>query len=64
LTGYPFATAPNKFEAQGSLDAMVAAHAALRCLAVALIKVANDIRWLASGPRCGIGEHPHRDTVS
>jgi fumarate hydratase class II len=55
-TGYPFISAPNKFEAQGSLDAMVAAHAALRGLAVALIKIANDMRWLASGPRCGIGE--------
>ena len=56
LTTYPFATAPNKFEAQGSLDAMVAAHAALRGLAVALMKIANDMRWLASGPRCGIHE--------
>ena len=56
LTGYPFVTAPNKFEAQGSLDAMVAAHASLRGLAVALMKIANDMRWLASGPRCGIGE--------
>jgi fumarate hydratase class II len=56
LTGYPFITAPNKFEAQGSLDAMVAAHAALRGLAVALMKIANDMRWLASGPRCGIAE--------
>jgi fumarate hydratase, class II len=56
LTGYPFVTAPNKFEALGSLDAMVAAHAALRGLAVALMKIANDMRWLASGPRCGIGE--------
>ncbi len=56
LTTFPFLTAPNKFEAQGSLDAMVAAHAALRGLAVALIKIANDMRWLASGPRCGIGE--------
>jgi fumarate hydratase class II len=56
LTGYPFITAPNKFEAQGSLDAIVAAHAALRGLAVALMKIANDMRWLASGPRCGIGE--------
>jgi fumarate hydratase, class II len=45
-----------QFEALGSLDSMVAAHAALRGLAVALIKVANDMRWLASGPRCGIGE--------
>ena len=56
LTGYPFVTAPNKFEAQGSLDSIVAAHAALRGLAVALMKIANDMRWLASGPRCGIGE--------
>jgi fumarate hydratase class II len=56
LTGYPFVTAPNKFAAQGSLDAMVAAMAAVRGLAVALMKIANDIRWLASGPRCGLGE--------
>ena len=56
LTGKPFVTAPNKFAAQGSLDAMVAVMAALRGLAVALIKVANDLRWLASGPRCGLGE--------
>jgi fumarate hydratase class II len=56
LTGYPFVSAENKFEAQGSLDAMVAAHASLRGLAVALMKIANDMRWLASGPRCGIGE--------
>src|SRR5438105_15025262 len=56
LTGYPFLTAPNKFAAQGSLDAMVAAMAAVRGLAVALMKIANDMRWLASGPRCGLGE--------
>ena len=56
LTGRPFVTAPNKFAAQGSLDAMVAAMAAVRGLAVALMKIANDIRWLASGPRCGLGE--------
>ena len=56
LTGHPFVTAPNKFEAQGSLDAMVAASAALRALAVALMKIANDIRWLGSGPRAGIHE--------
>jgi fumarate hydratase class II len=56
LTGYPFITAPNKFAAQGSLDAMVAAMAAVRGLAVALMKLANDMRWLASGPRCGLGE--------
>jgi fumarate hydratase, class II len=56
LTGMAFVTAPNKFAAQGSLDAMVNAHAALRSLAVALMKIANDMRWLASGPRCGLGE--------
>ncbi|MER7807276.1 class II fumarate hydratase [Streptomyces sp900116325] len=56
LTGRPFATAPNKFAAQGGLDAMVAASAGLRALAVPLMKIANDIRWLASGPRCGFGE--------
>ena len=56
LTGYPFITAPNKFEAQGSLDAMVSASAALRTLAVALMKIANDVRWLGSGPRAGIHE--------
>jgi fumarate hydratase class II len=56
LIGKPFVTAPNKFEAQGGLDGIVAAAAALRDLAVTLMKVANDIRWLASGPRTGIGE--------
>ncbi|ODU71276.1 MAG: fumarate hydratase, class II [Novosphingobium sp. SCN 66-18] len=56
LTGKPFITAPNKFTAQGSLDAMVRASAGLRGLAVALMKIANDMRWLASGPRCGLGE--------
>jgi fumarate hydratase class II len=56
LTGFPFTTAPNKFAAQASSDAMVAAHAALRALAVALMKIANDMRWLASGPRCGLSE--------
>ncbi|SEO90221.1 MULTISPECIES: class II fumarate hydratase [unclassified Luteibacter] len=56
LTGKPFVTAPNKFAAQGSLDAMVRASAGLRGLAVALMKIANDMRWLASGPRCGLGE--------
>jgi len=56
LTQLPFVTAPNKFAAQGSLDAMVNAHAGLRALAVALMKIANDMRWLASGPRCGLGE--------
>lgn len=56
LTGKPFVTAANKFMAQGSLDAMVRAHAALRSLAVALMKIANDMRWLASGPRTGFAE--------
>ena len=56
LTGYPFVTAHNKFAAQGSLDAIVAAMAALRGLALALMKIGNDMRWLASGPRCGLGE--------
>jgi fumarate hydratase class II len=56
LIGKPFVTAPNKFEAQGGLDGIVAAAAALRGLAVTLMKIANDIRWLASGPRTGIGE--------
>ncbi len=56
LTGRPFVTAPNKFAALGGLDAMVAASAGLRALAVPLMKIANDIRWASSGPRCGIGE--------
>jgi fumarate hydratase class II len=56
LTGAPYVTAPNKFAALGSLDPMVRAHAALRGLAVALMKIAKDMRWLASGPRCGFGE--------
>jgi fumarate hydratase class II len=56
LTSKPFVTAPNKFMAQGSLDAMVRASAALRGAAVALMKIANDMRWLASGPHCGLGE--------
>ena len=56
LTGRGFATAPNKFEALATHDAMVHAHGSLKGLAVALMKIANDIRLLASGPRCGIGE--------
>ncbi|TVT59341.1 class II fumarate hydratase [Amycolatopsis rhizosphaerae] len=56
LTGKAFVTAPNKFMALGSLDPMVRAHAALRGLAVALLKIANDMRWLASGPRTGFAE--------
>ncbi|MGZ5099414.1 MAG: class II fumarate hydratase [Usitatibacter sp.] len=56
LTGAAFVTAPNKFEALATHDAMVHAHGCLRGLAVALTKIANDIRLLASGPRCGIAE--------
>jgi fumarate hydratase class II len=56
LTGRPFVTAPNKFAAQGSLDALVRTSAALRGLAVALFKFANDMRWLGSGPRAGLHE--------
>jgi len=56
LTGYAFVTAPNKFEALATHDAMVYAHGALKGLAAALMKIANDVRLLASGPRCGIGE--------
>lgn len=56
LTGYPFVTAPNKFEALAAHDAMVELSGALKRVAVSLMKIANDIRLLASGPRCGIGE--------
>jgi fumarate hydratase class II len=56
LTGHPFVPASNTFAALAAHDAIVATSGALRTLAVALMKVANDIRWLASGPRCGIGE--------
>jgi fumarate hydratase class II len=56
LTGHPFTTAPNKFEALASHDALVFAHGGLKTLAASLTKIANDVRWLASGPRCGIGE--------
>ena len=56
LTGKPFVTAPNKFEALAAHDAVVASSGALKTLAVSLMKIANDIRMLASGPRCGIGE--------
>lgn len=55
-TGLPFVTAANKFEALSAHDAVVASSGALKLIAVALMKIANDIRWLASGPRCGIGE--------
>jgi fumarate hydratase class II len=56
LTGQPFITAPNKFEALATCDALVHTHGALKGLAASLMKIANDVRWLASGPRCGIGE--------
>src|SRR5690606_38936814 len=56
FTGYPFKTAPNKFEALAANDAMVETSGALKTLAVSLMKIANDIRMLASGPRSGIGE--------
>ena len=56
LTGLPFVSAPNKFENMASVDALVHAHGALKTLAASLNKIANDVRWLASGPRSGIGE--------
>ena len=56
ITGRKFITAPNKFESLAAHDALVAGSSTLRRLAIALMKIANDIRWLASGPRCGIGE--------
>jgi fumarate hydratase class II len=56
LTKLPFVTAPNKFEALASCDGVVHAHGALKTLAASLMKIANDVRWLASGPRSGIGE--------
>ncbi|TPV95705.1 MAG: class II fumarate hydratase [Myxococcales bacterium FL481] len=56
LTGLPFRTADNKFEALAAHDALVQLHATLKGLAASLMKIANDVRWLASGPRCGIGE--------
>ncbi|MEA3372719.1 MAG: class II fumarate hydratase [Campylobacterota bacterium] len=56
LTGHDFITAPNKFHALTSHDALVYAHGALKALAADMMKIANDVRWLASGPRCGLGE--------
>jgi fumarate hydratase class II len=56
LTGYQFVTAPNKFEALATNDALVEVSGALKRVAVSLFKIANDVRWLSSGPRCGIGE--------
>ncbi len=56
LTDLPFVTAPNKFEVMAAADALVHAHGALKTVAASLMKIANDVRWLASGPRCGLGE--------
>ncbi|WP_347556751.1 class II fumarate hydratase [Robbsia sp. KACC 23696] len=56
LTKLPFVTAPNKFEVMAAADALVHAHGALKTVAAGLMKITNDIRWLASGPRCGLGE--------
>lgn len=56
LTGLEFITAPNKFHALTSKDALVNTHGAIKALAADLLKIANDVRWLASGPRCGLGE--------
>ena len=56
ITGYPFVTAPNKFESLAAHDAIVEASGVLKTIACSLMKIANDIRWLGSGPRCGIGE--------
>jgi len=56
MTGHPFVPAPNKFEALAAHDAVAFASGALRTLAGSLMKIANDVRWLASGPRCGLGE--------
>ena len=56
ITGLDFRTAPNKFHALSAKDEMVFAHGALKGLAANLMKIANDVRWLASGPRCGLGE--------
>jgi fumarate hydratase class II len=56
LTGMPFVSAPNKFAALSGKDAVAFAHGAVRTLAANMMKIANDVRWLASGPRCGLGE--------
>jgi fumarate hydratase class II len=56
LTGLPYRSAENKFEALAAHDAMVELHGAMKVIACSLMKIANDVRWLASGPRCGIGE--------
>jgi fumarate hydratase class II len=56
LTGLPFVSAANKFEVMAAADALVFAHGALKTVAASFTKIANDVRWLASGPRCGLGE--------
>src|SRR5262249_53491468 len=56
LTGLPFVSAPNKFAALAGHEALVAASGALKALACALMKIANDVRWMASGPNCGLAE--------
>jgi fumarate hydratase class II len=56
MTKLPFVSAPNKFEALAAHDAILFAHGALKTLAAGLMKIANDIRWMGSGPRCGLGE--------
>ena len=56
MTGLPFVPAPNTFEALAAHDALLFAHGALNTIAASLFKIANDIRFAASGPRCGIGE--------
>ena len=56
ITGHPFVTAPNKFEALSAMDGLVFAHGALKTIATTFMKIANDIRWMASGPRSGLGE--------
>ncbi|HEX9750568.1 MAG TPA: class II fumarate hydratase [candidate division Zixibacteria bacterium] len=56
ITGLPFVSAPNKFEALAAHDALVSLHGALKTLAASLLKIANDIRWMGSGPRAGLGE--------
>lgn len=56
ITGYPFVTSPNKFESLASCDGLVHAHGALKTVAASCMKIANDVRWLASGPRSGLGE--------
>ena len=59
LTGLPFFAAPNKFAALSAHNEFVFASGALKSLAASCMKIANDVRWLASGPRCGLGELPN-----